>query len=60
MTTEYRVNYLSYCVSDESVYDWSYQSFTTLEEAQDFLVGCDDYERASLEIIEREKLEQIW
>ena len=60
MTTEYRVNYLSYCVSDESVYDWTYRSFTTLEEAQDFLVDFEDYERASLEIIEREKLEQIF
>lgn len=60
MTTEYRVNYLSYGVSDEYVYDWTYRSFTTLEEAQAFLVGFEDWERASLEIIEREKLEQIF
>ena len=60
MTTEYRVNYLDYCVNDENVYDWSYQSFNTLEAAQDYLLGCEPYEQASLEIIEREKLEQIF
>ena len=60
MTTEYRVRYLDRICDGEVEYGWTYRSFNTLEAAQDYLLGCEPYERASLEIIEREKLELIF